>query len=153
MSSVISGIGMTSQRTRERMLVRLREQGIRDEVTLAAMGSVARHIFVDEALSSRAYEDVALPIGHGSIRSAVFQRPRAHSAKRGHGVAREVGQLDRDVDAIHEHEGAVLQLHAVRHFAQRCGEPRGGGAGEVDGGELGGGQARKERQAEHDGGG
>lgn len=72
MSTVISGIGMTSQRTRERMLVRLREQGIRDEVTLAAMGSVARHIFVDEALSSRAYEDVALPIGFGQTISQPY---------------------------------------------------------------------------------
>ena len=72
MNSVISGIGMTSQRTRERMLVRLREQGIKDEVTLAAMGAVARHIFVDEALSSRAYEDVALPIGYGQTISQPY---------------------------------------------------------------------------------
>ena len=72
MSPVLSGIGMTSQRTRERMLARLREQGIRDEVTLAAMGSVARHIFVDEALSSRAYEDVALPIGYGQTISPPY---------------------------------------------------------------------------------
>jgi protein-L-isoaspartate(D-aspartate) O-methyltransferase len=72
MSTVISGIGMTSQRTRERMLVRLREQGIRDEVTLAAMGSIARHIFVDEALSSRAYEDGALPIGFGQTISQPY---------------------------------------------------------------------------------
>lgn len=72
MSPVLSGIGMTSQRTRERMLARLREQGIRDEVTLAAMGSVARHIFVDEALSSRAYEDVALPIGYGQTISQPY---------------------------------------------------------------------------------
>jgi len=72
MSPVLSGIGMTSQRTRERMLTRLREQGIRDEVTLAAMGSVARHIFVDEALSSRAYEDVALPIGYGQTISQPY---------------------------------------------------------------------------------
>ena len=54
MSIVKSGIGMTSQRTRERMLVRLREQGIRDEVTLAAMGAIPRHQFVDEAIASRA---------------------------------------------------------------------------------------------------
>jgi protein-L-isoaspartate(D-aspartate) O-methyltransferase len=57
------GIGMTSLRTRERMLTRLREQGIKDEVTLQAMGEIPRHIFVDEALSIRAYEDVSLPIG------------------------------------------------------------------------------------------
>ena len=58
-----AGIGMTSPRTRDRMLVRLREQGIKDEVVLHAMGEIPRHIFVDEALSTRAYEDVALPIG------------------------------------------------------------------------------------------
>jgi len=63
---------MTSQRTRERMLSRLREQGIKDEVTLAAIGSIARHIFVDEALSSRAYEDVSLPIGFGQTISQPY---------------------------------------------------------------------------------
>lgn len=72
MSKVISGIGMTSQRTRERMLTRLREQGIKDEVTLTAIGSIARHIFVDEALSSRAYEDVSLPIGFGQTISQPY---------------------------------------------------------------------------------
>ncbi|ROH88356.1 protein-L-isoaspartate(D-aspartate) O-methyltransferase [Pseudomethylobacillus aquaticus] len=72
MATVMNGIGMTSQRTRERMLARLREQGIRDEVTLAAMGSIARHIFVDEALASRAYEDVSLPIGFGQTISQPY---------------------------------------------------------------------------------
>jgi len=61
--SIKSGIGMTSQRTRERMVARLREQGLQDEVVLSAMQSIPRHIFVDEALSIRAYEDVSLPIG------------------------------------------------------------------------------------------
>lgn len=61
--SALAGIGMTSQRTRERMIARLREQGIRDEVVLSAMLTVPRHIFVEEALASRAYEDVSLPIG------------------------------------------------------------------------------------------
>ena len=56
---------MTSTRTRARMIERLREQGIRDEVVLAAMNAVPRHIFVDEALAIRAYEDAPLPIGHG----------------------------------------------------------------------------------------
>jgi protein-L-isoaspartate(D-aspartate) O-methyltransferase len=65
MNSRISGIGMTSQRTRMRMVDRLRSQGIHDEVVLAAMGSIPRHIFVEEALASRAYEDTALPIGFG----------------------------------------------------------------------------------------
>lgn len=58
----ISGIGMTSQRTRLRMIDRLREQGIKDETVLAAMFAVPRHLFVDEALASRAYDDVSLPI-------------------------------------------------------------------------------------------
>src|SRR5439155_4990366 len=58
-----AGIGMTSQRTRARMVERLREAGIRDERVLGAMASVPRHLFVEEALASRAYEDTALPIG------------------------------------------------------------------------------------------
>lgn len=59
------GIGMTSARTRGRMVERLREQGISDAMVLAAMGVVPRHLFIDEALQSRAYEDTALPIGFG----------------------------------------------------------------------------------------
>ncbi len=57
------GIGMTSQRTRARMIARLREQGIRNERVLAAIAAVPRHAFVEEALASRAYEDTALPLG------------------------------------------------------------------------------------------
>jgi protein-L-isoaspartate(D-aspartate) O-methyltransferase len=60
-----TGIGMTSDRTRARMVERLRDDGIRDEVVLEAMNVVPRHIFVDEALAIRAYEDSPLPIGHG----------------------------------------------------------------------------------------
>lgn len=60
-----TGIGMTSARTRDRMLNRLREKGIADEVVLTAIGDIPRHIFVDEAIDSRAYEDVSLPIGFG----------------------------------------------------------------------------------------
>lgn len=67
-----AGIGMTSLRTRERMLVRLREQGIRDEVVLSAISTIPRHIFVDEALSIRAYEDVSLPIGFGQTISQPY---------------------------------------------------------------------------------
>jgi protein-L-isoaspartate(D-aspartate) O-methyltransferase len=66
------GIGMTSLRTRERMLSRLREQGITDEVVLSAIGNIPRHIFVDEALSIRAYEDVSLPIGFGQTISQPY---------------------------------------------------------------------------------
>jgi protein-L-isoaspartate(D-aspartate) O-methyltransferase len=66
------GIGMTSQRTRMRMVERLRGEGIRDEVVLAAMGEVPRHIFVDEALASRAYDDFALPLGFGQTISSPY---------------------------------------------------------------------------------
>lgn len=63
MNSALSGIGMTSQRTRARMIDRLRAKGIVSETVLAAMAAVPRHIFVEEALASRAYEDTALPLG------------------------------------------------------------------------------------------
>ena len=61
----MSGSGMTSDRTRARMVERLRVDGIRDEVVLSAMTAIPRHIFVDEALAIRAYDDSPLPIGHG----------------------------------------------------------------------------------------
>ena len=60
-----SGSGMTSDRTRARMVERLRTEGIRDEVVLSAMNAIPRHIFVDEALAIRAYDDSPLPIGSG----------------------------------------------------------------------------------------
>ncbi|MDH3315449.1 MAG: protein-L-isoaspartate(D-aspartate) O-methyltransferase [Gammaproteobacteria bacterium] len=66
------GIGMTSRRTRGRLIERLRAEGIRDERVLEALRAVPRHIFVDEALSSRAYEDTALPIGAGQTISQPF---------------------------------------------------------------------------------
>lgn len=70
--SNLAGIGMTSQRTRDRMIERLRAQGIRDEGVLAAMAAVPRHLFVEEALASRAYEDTALPIGFGQTISQPY---------------------------------------------------------------------------------
>ena len=93
MSSVMSGIGMTSQRTRSRMLARLREQGIRDEVTPAAMGAIPRHIFVDEALSSRAYEDVSLPIGFGQTISQPYIVARMTEILRGNGSLGKVLEI------------------------------------------------------------
>lgn len=66
------GIGMTSQRTRERLIQRLQEEGIRNMALLEIMRSTPRHIFVDEALASRAYEDTALPIGHGQTISQPY---------------------------------------------------------------------------------
>jgi protein-L-isoaspartate(D-aspartate) O-methyltransferase len=84
-----AGIGMTSARTRGRMVERLREQGIRDEIVLAAMGAVPRHLFVDQALESRAYEDTALPIGFGQTISNPYIVARmaelARHGEDGHG--------------------------------------------------------------------
>src|SRR3954451_24991559 len=68
----LRGIGMTSQRTRARMVQRLREKGLRDERVLGAMAKVPRHVFVEEALASRAYEDSALPIGFSQTISQPF---------------------------------------------------------------------------------
>ncbi len=66
------GIGMTSARTRERLLNRLRKSGIEDARVLEAIRQVPRHMFVEEALASRAYEDIALPIGHGQTISQPY---------------------------------------------------------------------------------
>lgn len=68
----LQGIGMTSQRTRDRLIERLREQGIKDETVLDVMRNMPRHIFIDEALATRAYEDTALPIGSGQTISQPF---------------------------------------------------------------------------------
>jgi len=59
------GVGMTSQRTRNRLIDRLQQLGVRDQAVLETMQVVPRHLFIDEALSSRSYEDTALPIGYG----------------------------------------------------------------------------------------
>lgn len=72
MTKRLNGIGMTSQRTRLRMIERLREQGIKDEAVLAAMFEVPRHLFVDEALASRAYDDVSLPINYNQTISQPY---------------------------------------------------------------------------------
>jgi len=85
-----AGIGMTSARTRGRMVERLREQGIRDELVLTAMGVVPRHLFVDQALESRVYEDTALPIGFGQTISSPYVVARmAELARNG----RELGRV------------------------------------------------------------
>ena len=72
MSRLRQGIGMTSARTRDRLVQRLVDQGIRSEAVLNQIRNVPRHLFVDEALASRAYEDTALPIGLGQTISQPF---------------------------------------------------------------------------------
>ena len=70
------GIGMTSQRTRERLIQRLMDQGISQFEVLEAIRSVPRHLFVDEALAHRSYEDTALPIGYGQTLSQPYMVAR-----------------------------------------------------------------------------
>jgi len=72
MRSFSQGIGMTSQRTRDRLVQRLRSKGMKNNAVLEAIGSTPRHLFVDEALASRAYEDTALPIGQGQTISQPY---------------------------------------------------------------------------------
>jgi len=74
------GIGMTSQRTRERLIQRLEEAGIRNPDVLDVMRRLPRHLFVDEALASRAYEESALPIGHGQTISQPYTVARMTEA-------------------------------------------------------------------------
>lgn len=68
----LEGVGMTSKRTRDRLINRLVDQGISDARVLDVMGNTPRHLFLDEALSHRAYEDTALPIGHGQTLSQPY---------------------------------------------------------------------------------
>ncbi len=104
------GIGMTSARTRARMIERLRAQGIADEEVLAAMNAVPRHVFVDEALAIRAYDDVPLPIGHGQTISQPWVVARMS----------ELARNGRDLDGVLEigtgcgYQTAVL-AHVARH--------------------------------------
>ena len=119
----LQGIGMTSQRTRARMVDRLREKGIRSEKVLAAMAAVPRHAFVEEALASRAYEDTALPLGMGQTISQPYIVARMIelllNGRPGLGKTLEVGagcgyqaavlaQLSKDVFAL-ERIGPLLE--------------------------------------------
>jgi protein-L-isoaspartate(D-aspartate) O-methyltransferase len=90
----LRGLGMTSQRARDRMLERLRaEGGITDERVLTAMRTVPRHLFIDEALASRAYEDTALPIGNGQTISQPWVVARMTAALIEHGMPARVLEI------------------------------------------------------------
>ena len=86
----LSGIGMTSARTRDRLVQRLREHGIANLAVLERIRNVPRHIFVDEALGSRAYEDTALPIGYGQTISQPYIVARMTEALLEAGAAENV---------------------------------------------------------------
>jgi protein-L-isoaspartate(D-aspartate) O-methyltransferase len=85
-----AGIGMTSARTRERLVQRLREQGINNLAVLDRIKTVPRHIFMDEAIASRAYEDTALPIGFGQTISQPYIVARMTEALLGGGPLAKV---------------------------------------------------------------
>ena len=104
MTRGVAGIGMTSQRTRTRMIERLREQGICDEMVLAAIAAVPRHVFVEEALASRAYEDTALPLGHQQTISQPFIVARMIEVLR---AGRELGKT-LEIGAGCGYQAAVL---------------------------------------------
>ncbi|MFZ4537199.1 protein-L-isoaspartate(D-aspartate) O-methyltransferase [Propionivibrio sp.] len=104
MSRVVSGIGMTSLRTRSRMIERLREKGIRDERVLAAIAAVPRHVFVEEALASRAYEDTALPLGFSQTISQPYIVARMIEVLRS---GRELGKT-LEIGAGCGYQAAVL---------------------------------------------
>ena len=122
-----AGIGMTSQRTRLRMVERLRAKGIRDERVLEAIAAVPRHLFVDEGLASRAYEDTALPIGFSQTISQPYVVARMIESLLGDngvpGKVLEVGtgcgyqaavlaQLAREVYSIERIRGLLERARA-----------------------------------------
>lgn len=100
-----AGQGMTSQRARDRMVDRLRsEGGIRDERVLSALRGIPRHLFIDEALASRAYEDTALPIGNGQTISQPWVVARMTEALLEHGTPKKVLEIGTGSG----YQGAVL---------------------------------------------
>ena len=111
----IAGIGMTSQRTRDRMVTRLREQGIENDAVLSTMANVPRHLFVDEAMATRAYEDASLPIGEGQTISQpiivarmteiLLSAPQMqHVLEVGTGSGYQAAVLSRLVDTVYSVE-------------------------------------------------
>ncbi|MCB1937268.1 MAG: protein-L-isoaspartate(D-aspartate) O-methyltransferase [Nitrosomonas sp.] len=84
---------MTSQRTRMRMIERLRNYGITDEIILSVMGTIPRHLFVEEALASRAYEDVALPINYGQTISSPWMVARMSELLRNNSSLNKVLEI------------------------------------------------------------
>ena len=125
-----TGIGMTSQRTRMRMVERLRGQGIGDEIVLSALAEVPRHLFVDEALASRAYEDIALPLGFGQTISSPYTVARMTELARaganlgrvlevGTGCGYQAAILSRLAKEVYSIERlAPLLAKARKHFRE-----------------------------------
>lgn len=107
------GLGMTSQRARDRMIDRLRSDGgIRDERVLNALRVLPRHLFIEEALSSRAYEDTALPIGKGQTISQPWVVARMTEALIEHGMPKKV----LEIGSGSGYQGSVLATLGIEVF-------------------------------------
>jgi protein-L-isoaspartate(D-aspartate) O-methyltransferase len=124
-----SGSGKTSDRTRARMVERLRSEGIRDEVVLAAMNAIPRHIFVDEALAIRAYDDSPLPIGSGQTISQPWVVARMTELARngreldgvleiGTGCGYQTAELARLAKTVYTVERIVALVNKARRHLQ-----------------------------------
>jgi protein-L-isoaspartate(D-aspartate) O-methyltransferase len=98
------GLGMTSQRARDRLVERLAAEGIRDRRVLDVIRQLPRHLFIDEALASRAYEDTALPIGQGQTISQPWVVARMTEALIEHGMPKKVLEIGTGSG----YQGAVL---------------------------------------------
>jgi protein-L-isoaspartate(D-aspartate) O-methyltransferase len=131
-SSLAEGIGMTSTRTRERLVQRLRAEGISDARVLDAVRAVPRHLLVDEALASRAYEDTALPIGYGQTISQPYivarmtealcvGRPLRKVLEIGTGSGYQTAVLARLAEAIYSIERVEPLLRVTRGRLLRLG--------------------------------
>ena len=112
------GMGMTSQRVRDRLIERLRENGIADERVLNAIRTVPRHQFVDEALATRAYEDTALPIGHGQTISQPWVVARMTEA-----LLEDAPKRVLEIGTGSGYQAAVLAALGLEvHTVERIGE-------------------------------
>jgi protein-L-isoaspartate(D-aspartate) O-methyltransferase len=127
MSQRLQGIGMTSRRTRERMVNRLKEQGIDNPAVLKVMLETPRHIFVEDAFASRAYEDTALPIGFGQTISQPYivarmtdllleKGPLDKVLEVGTGSGYQTAVLAQLVKRVH----TVERIYPLQQRARRC---------------------------------
>ena len=137
----LAGIGMTSKRTRDRLVARLAEMGIQNPEVLRLIGEIPRHIFVDEALAHRAYEDTALPLGLGQTISQpyvvalmtelLFNTKRARILEVGTGcgyqttlladLCEKVWTIER-IPELAERARAAFRTLKVRNVSQRVGD-------------------------------